>query len=476
MATLLQRIQQARQSAEQHLPPRLRSLLVSAAVIGLCALGYYLRRPSITLQPGLYAEDGSIFLQQAIDLGAGSLLRLYAGYSHLLQRITALTAVNLLSPLDYPRFFLLVAWVSWLLPLISAEALIGAGVFGRRMRLTYIPYVYYPYAGETYLNLPNAYIFFPLGYLLIAYGVVAQQGPGQRRGRPELFSHPAWKLLLLLYGLVAAFTGPFLAIYTLPLLLFHGLRGRRLPIRPLWLSLPVLLSSLQLYFSQLQTTYPLSTLQALAKLLGRPEILLDWFTVHLIAPLLGGYKPWWYLRVLPDPLQLLAVLLVLALLALALRVLTRSMDQPALLHLAVFSTLLLCFSSLLVATRRGVALEAMVVEDAGGRFFYWSTVLFLSVLLLAFAFLVSDRRTRQGGACKVLATWLVVSIIFYHNNVVARPVKLDVQGQLRAPAYADQLRQLCDGPDPPPIRIFGGPRWNFQLGRPQRERLCTESP
>ncbi|MEA5416258.1 hypothetical protein [Synechococcus sp. BA-132 BA5] len=43
---------------------------------------------------------------------------------------------------------------------------------------------------------------------------------------------------------VAAFTGPFLAIYTIPLLIFHRLRRRRLPIQPLWLGLPVLLSSL----------------------------------------------------------------------------------------------------------------------------------------------------------------------------------------------------------------------------------------
>ena len=62
---------------------------------------------------------------------------------------------------------------------------------------------------------------------------------------------------------MAAFAGPFMAIYAIPLLIFHGLRSRLLPIRPLWLSLPVLLSSLQIYVSQLQTDYPLSTALAL---------------------------------------------------------------------------------------------------------------------------------------------------------------------------------------------------------------------
>lgn len=471
MVTVLQRIQTFRRSAEQRLPPWLHGVLVSAALIGLCALAYHLRRPSISLQPGLYAEDGSIFLQQAIDQGTGSLLQLYAGYSHLLQRITALTAVNLLSPLSYPRFFLLVTWVSWLLPLVSVEGLIGAGVFSRLMRVAYIPYVFYPYAAETYLNLPNAYIFFPLGFILIAFGVVAQQGSG----RAEAFRAPLLKGLLLLYGLVAAFTGPFLAIYTIPLLIFQGLRRRQLPIRPLWLSLPVLLSSLQIYFSQLQTAYPLSTAEALAKLLRRPALLLDWFTVHLISPLLGGYKPWWVLRGLPDPLQLLAVLAVLALVLLAVRVLTRAMGQPALLYLAIFSTLVLSFSSLLVATRRGVDLDLMVVEDAGGRFFYWSTVLFLSVLLVAFVLQVRERHTRQSASGRALAIWLVLTVAFYHNNVVIRPVfEVTPQGQIRGLVYADQLGLQCRDSRPLPIQIYGGPTWSFTLGQRQIDRLCAD--
>lgn len=470
MANVLHAIQRFRQSAEQRLPPRLHSFLVSAALIGLCALGYHLRRPSVSLAPTLYAEDGSIFLQQAIDQGAGSLVQLYAGYSHLLQRISALTAVNLLSPLAYPGFFLLVAWVSWLLPLISVEGLIGAGVFGPLMRVAYIPYVYVPYAGETYLNLPNAYIFFPLGFILIAYGVVAQQGSG----RPEFPRHTALQGALLLYGLVAAFTGPFMAIYTIPLLIFAGLRQRRLPIRPLWLSLPVLLSGLQIYFSQLQTAYPLSTAQALLALLSRPALLLDWFTVHLIAPLLGGYKPWWVLRGLPDPLQILAVLVMLAMVLLALRVVTRRMGQPTLLYLAIFSTLVLSLSSLLVATRRGVDLKLVVIEDAGGRFFYWNTVLFLSVLLLAFVLMVRDPRSRRSLPGRALTIWLVLTLVFYHNNIVPRPVfEVTPDRQLRILDYAQQLKDQCRLQAPMPIQIYGGPTWNFQLKQQQIERLCA---
>jgi hypothetical protein len=444
---------------------KLRPLLVSAGFIGLCALFYFLRRPSISLEPILYAEDGSIFLQTAIDSGLHSLVQTYAGYSHLLQRLVALFAISHLSPLDYPQFFLGVAWASYLLPLCCMEGLIRMGFFGRILRFSYIPYVFYPYGQETYLNLPNAYIFFPLGFILIAYAVYGRLLLGREASPIRVW--PSLQLLLFLYGLVAVFTGPFAALYGLPLLVFVVLKRRRVSLTPAWLTLPVLLSSVQLFLSQLTFRYEFSTAQAIGKLLAQPDVLLDWFTIHLVSPLFGGYKPGWYLRVLPDPLQLLAVAGLLAVVVLAVRVVIRRMWQPALLYLAMFSTMVLSFSSLLVAVRRGVPIAALVVEDAGGRFFFWNTVLFLSILLLAFVLLVSDRRTRQGVAAKIMASWLIISIAFYHNNVSPRAV---------ASSYEDQLALQCsvDGGKPRKIEIFAGPSWSFYLARPQIDKLCSD--
>lgn len=443
---------------------KLRPLLVSAGFIGLCALFYFLRRPSISLEPVLYAEDGSIFLQTAIDSGLHSIFKTYAGYSHLLQRLVALFAVNNLSPLDYPQFFLAVAWASYLLPLCCMEGLIRLGFFGRILRFSYIPYVFYPYGQETYLNLPNAYIFFPLGFILIAYAVYGRLIQGREASPIRVW--PGFQLLLFLYGLVAVFTGPFAALYGLPLLVFVLLKRRRVSLAPVWLTVPVLLSSVQLYLSQLTYSYELSTAHAISTLLSRPDVLLDWFTIHLVSPLFGGYKPGWYLRVLPEPLQLLLVAGMVAVVVLAVRVVSRRMRQPALLYLAMFSTMVLSFSSLVVAVRRGVPIAALVVEDSGGRFFFWNTVLFLSILLLAFVLLVSDRLTRQGVAAKVMASWLIVSIAFYHNNVSPRAV---------ASAYVDQLALQCsvDGGRPQKIEIFAGPSWSFYLARRQIDKLCS---
>jgi hypothetical protein len=93
----------------------------------------------------------------------------------------------------------------------------GAGVFGRLMRVAYLPFVDYPYAAETYPNLASVDIFSPLGFILIAYSVVAAAGEWASGGLPRL--------------------------------IFAGLRRRRRPILPLWLSLPlrvVAVSSLEL--------------------------------------------------------------------------------------------------------------------------------------------------------------------------------------------------------------------------------------
>lgn len=57
---------------------------------------------------------------------------------------------------------------------------------------------------------------------------------------------------------------------------------------------------------------------------------------------------------LPEPLQLLLVAVMVAVVVLAVRVVSRRMRQPALLYLAMFSTMVLSFSSLLVAVRRGL--------------------------------------------------------------------------------------------------------------------------
>jgi hypothetical protein len=456
-------------AAQERFSPGIRSFFFSTAVIGLCALGYFLRSPSISLHPRLYAEDGPIFLGQAMQLNAGSLIHLYAGYSHLLQRLMALVAVNLLSPATYPVFFLAVAWMSYLLPLVCSEVLIGWKLFPPLMRTTYIPYVLYPYAAETYLNLPNTYIFFPLGFILIAYGVVANR----ENALPRKLNHPAIRVVLFLYGFIAAFTGPFLAIYAIPLLIFDGLNQRSLPVRPLWLSLPVLLSVLQIYFSQMQTNYSLSTAQAIQILLHQPGLVLNWFTTHMMSPLVGGYKAAYNFLNLSIPFRLVLIFLILALIVLSIRVIARSIAKPALLYLSVFSTLVVAFSSLLVSLRRGLELDAITNTDHGGRFFYWNTVLFTSILLVSFVISIRNRKTRFSVPSAAGAAWLLITVSMYQNNFHDRILPVThFNGKTGSVSYESQLIEQCKTSTPLHIDVYPGTAWQFSLDQKRIQLLC----
>lgn len=69
----------------------------TVAVIGFVVL--VLRRPSAVNDPGLYAEDGVIFLLESLRDGAGAIFHPYNGYVHLLPRLIA--AVSSFLPLGW---------------------------------------------------------------------------------------------------------------------------------------------------------------------------------------------------------------------------------------------------------------------------------------------------------------------------------------------------------------------------------------
>jgi hypothetical protein len=76
-------------------------VLLSRAALGLLCLVVavvvlQLRQPALFSRPGLWAEDGSVFFQQAYERGGVSAISAtYAGYLHLAARLIALLAVQL---------------------------------------------------------------------------------------------------------------------------------------------------------------------------------------------------------------------------------------------------------------------------------------------------------------------------------------------------------------------------------------------
>ncbi|MSX75862.1 MAG: hypothetical protein F2744_09355, partial [Actinobacteria bacterium] len=74
-----------------------------------------LRRPTAVTTPGLYAEDGVVFLLQSLSSGAGAITDPYNGYIHLLPRLVAGSATLL--PLG---------WTPVLFTLCSALVAVGS--------------------------------------------------------------------------------------------------------------------------------------------------------------------------------------------------------------------------------------------------------------------------------------------------------------------------------------------------------------
>jgi hypothetical protein len=59
--------------------------------------------------PGLWAEDGAVFLRDAIMKDASSIIEQYAGSYHTLPRLVAYLTYKLLPVVFYPYFFMLVS-------------------------------------------------------------------------------------------------------------------------------------------------------------------------------------------------------------------------------------------------------------------------------------------------------------------------------------------------------------------------------
>jgi hypothetical protein len=422
-----------------------------------------LRCPYTTLHPSLYAEDGAIFLQSALDHGIGSIFELYAGYSHLLQRIVAILAVKSLSPLYYPNFFLFFAWASYLLPLVTSEVLIGSGAYRPIVRCGYIPYIFYPNATETYLNLPNSYIFFPLAFILLAYSEVSTKLGASSKSLAREKSILV-RVILLFYGIISALTGPFLAIYTIPLIILQSIKAKKIPLRPLWLSIPIALSWLQIYFSQFNTDYPVTTKDAIAKILQNPELIVQWAAFNLASPLMGGQNAVKLLSHVNIEAKILFILLIFGLVIIATKIVLGSTRQPIIIKIAILSTTLLSLSSLLVSLKRGYDIKIIAGYDAGGRFFIWNTILFTSILLIALVIQTQKMRVRRDWKFNILATWLILGVITFKNQIGPR---------ITSPTYLQQIYLQCESERPAKILIWPEPKWSFKLTDPILHQACT---
>ncbi len=149
------------------------------AAIGLVMTGLLvmtLRKPETVLHPQLWAEDGAVFLRDALLLGPDAILTPYSGYLHVLPRLVAAGAPHL-SALHAPWLFTAGAAVPVLLvgsllasrrlPLTAAERL-GC------MLLVALP----PMPGEVLLNLTNSQWILGFVFVLLLMAKPAARASG----------------------------------------------------------------------------------------------------------------------------------------------------------------------------------------------------------------------------------------------------------------------------------------------------------
>lgn len=186
-------------------------------VLGAVALLLLFRRPEQLLLPQFWADDGTAYFQQAMELGgARTLLRPYQGYLHLIPRLLA-WAANSLPILWRPAFY---GWSAFALTLGVAGLIcrycrleLPGGALTRALFVLAMLLV--PHDGEVFLTLAALqWVIAPLLALLIL------QRPAATRAQ-----HWGDVALVLAGGL----TGPLLPLL-LPLFAFrwalHGRPGR----------------------------------------------------------------------------------------------------------------------------------------------------------------------------------------------------------------------------------------------------------
>jgi hypothetical protein len=175
-----------------------KRVLMACVFALFTAVVYAIRRIDQILNSQLWAEDGPVFLQDQILIGFDAILRPYAGYLHLLPRLTAF-AVDKLVSLEYVP----VAYV--------AGALLVATLSSFAVALTRLPWpagplfafsaVMVPHGGEVFLNVTN--MQWMVAPLLMAIAV--QDDPQNR------FAIAIDSMIVVVVGL----TGPFI-LFTAP--------------------------------------------------------------------------------------------------------------------------------------------------------------------------------------------------------------------------------------------------------------------
>jgi hypothetical protein len=177
------------------MPIRLeREVMLRLTMVVLLTGLFVLRFPDVLRTPQFWAEDGRLFFHDNLCLGAGALVKSYAGYHHLVPRLTALAASWFPVTLA-PVIF---CWVA-----IALTALVLYLILSPRLELPFRPLlalavVLTPQGDEVFANITNIQWLLPLGVIALLL-----MAPCQSR---------AVQVMEAVYLAIAGLTGPFVLI------------------------------------------------------------------------------------------------------------------------------------------------------------------------------------------------------------------------------------------------------------------------
>jgi hypothetical protein len=133
-------------------PDRRKKVLFGCAFAFFAIFVHVIRRTDQIVNPQLWAEDGVIFLQDQLSIGINSLFTPYAGYIHLLPRLTAFVADKVVTldyvPTAYVFGALLIASIGSFFVTFSRLPWPAGPLFA-------IAAVMVPHGGEVFLNITN---------------------------------------------------------------------------------------------------------------------------------------------------------------------------------------------------------------------------------------------------------------------------------------------------------------------------------
>jgi len=193
-----------RSTVDEWLSTHRRAVWILVALGGLVLL--VARRPTAITRPGLYAEDGDVFLLDSLLRGAGSIFHPYNGYIHLVPRVGALAATAL--PLDWtPLVYVLMSAVVAVAAcsMVTTDRLAYLIPSGGKRLWLFVMLLLIPRLTETHLALNSTLWYCGLALLIIALS----DDPTGRVGRiAELIAVP----ILGLTGLAGLVLAPVVIV------------------------------------------------------------------------------------------------------------------------------------------------------------------------------------------------------------------------------------------------------------------------